>query len=73
VDSGALAPIEDRVAKLAEEQRVVNNGEVIAELMMHVPNLARFEHPRKNKRIMVRLVNPIFFFPRNYSFISVYY
>jgi hypothetical protein len=22
---------------------------------------------------MVRLVNPIFFFPRNYSFISVYY
>jgi hypothetical protein len=45
VDSGTLAPVDNRVAELAEQQRVVDNGEVFTELAMHIPNLARFHHP----------------------------
>jgi hypothetical protein len=55
-----LLPIDDGVAELAQQKRVVNDGEIIGKLALHVPDLFRFTHlgylTSKNKRINTQVI-----------------
>lgn len=52
LDSRLLPPVDDGVAELAQQQRVLNDGEVIGKLALDVPDLFRLTHFNlKNKRI----------------------
>jgi hypothetical protein len=48
--SGFLSPVDDGIAKLAEQQGVFDNGEIIGVLAMNVPDLLRLTHLPTSKK-----------------------
>jgi hypothetical protein len=57
LNSRLLPPVDDGIAELAEQERVIDNGEVIGELSMNVPDLFRFTHRMRCSRESVRPQN----------------
>ena len=50
VDPRSLPPVDDGVAELAEQQRVFDDGEIIRDLAVDVPNLLRLTHLNLEKQ-----------------------
>lgn len=50
LDPRSLPPVDDGVAELAEQQRVFDDGEIIRDLAVNVPNLLRLTHLNLEKQ-----------------------